>query len=50
MNLFADIRDLVLTCLDGLVEAGALPGGLDRENVTVEPPRDCRTPTTYARV
>ena len=40
MNLFADIRDLVLTCLDGLVEAGALPGGLDRENVTVEPPRD----------
>jgi arginyl-tRNA synthetase len=40
MNLFADIRDLVLECLDGLVRDGRLPGGLDTGNVTVEPPRD----------
>ena len=40
MNLFADIRDLVLECLDGLVRDGRLPGGLETGNVTVEPPRD----------
>ncbi|QQA44561.1 arginine--tRNA ligase [Pelagovum pacificum] len=40
MNLFADIRDLVLTELDALVAAGTLPEGLDYANVTVEPPRD----------
>ena len=33
-------RDELLLALDRLVAAGALPGGLDRKNVTVEPPRD----------
>ncbi|MFK7745659.1 MAG: arginine--tRNA ligase [Roseobacter sp.] len=40
MNLFADIRALVLTCLDQMVEAGTLPSDLNMTNVTVEPPRD----------
>ncbi|MEM6373879.1 MAG: arginine--tRNA ligase [Pseudomonadota bacterium] len=40
MNLFADIRDLVLSDLDALVTAGTLPAGLSFDNVTVEPPRD----------
>ena len=40
MNLFADIRARVLTCLDALVSEGALPDGLDFANVAVEPPRD----------
>ncbi|MDF0601362.1 arginine--tRNA ligase [Psychromarinibacter sp. C21-152] len=40
MNLFSDIRDLVLDRLAGLAESGALPGGLDLANVAVEPPRD----------
>ena len=40
MNLFADIRDLVLDCLDGLVRDGRLPEGLETGNVAVEPPRD----------
>ncbi len=40
MNLFADIRALVLTCLDGMVADGALPAGLNTDPVTVEPPRD----------
>lgn len=40
MNLFADIRVLVLDCLDGLVRAGRLPEGLETDNVAVEPPRD----------
>ncbi|MEX0370151.1 MAG: arginine--tRNA ligase [Tateyamaria sp.] len=40
MNLFADIRALVLTNLAAMVEAGVLPDGLSTYNVTVEPPRD----------
>ncbi|MDW4497576.1 arginine--tRNA ligase [Sulfitobacter sp. D35] len=40
MNLFADIRTLVIETLDAMVTAGQLPGGLSFENVTVEPPRD----------
>jgi arginyl-tRNA synthetase len=40
MNLFADIRALVLSDLAALTAAGVLPGGLATENVTVEPPRD----------
>ncbi|WP_299558265.1 arginine--tRNA ligase [uncultured Sulfitobacter sp.] len=40
MNLFADIRTLVLTALDTMVAAGDLPRGLLTDNVTVEPPRD----------
>ncbi|MEM9576177.1 MAG: arginine--tRNA ligase [Pseudomonadota bacterium] len=40
MNLFAEIRALVLACLDELVAAGQLPADLVMDNVTVEPPRD----------
>jgi arginyl-tRNA synthetase len=40
MNLFADIRSLVLTALDEMVVQGDLPGGLNTDNVTTEPPRD----------
>ncbi len=40
MNLFSDIRALVLHCLDRLADAGTLPAGLSLEAVTVEPPRD----------
>ncbi|HBS49361.1 MAG TPA: arginine--tRNA ligase [Rhodobacteraceae bacterium] len=40
MNLFADIRALVIDALDAMTEAGALPAGLSLDNVTVEPPRD----------
>ncbi|MEM6608026.1 MAG: arginine--tRNA ligase [Pseudomonadota bacterium] len=40
MNLFTDIRTTVLAALDGLEAEGVLPEGLDRGNVTVEPPRD----------
>ena len=40
MNLFADIRALVITALDELVAGGVLPEGLDFANVAVEPPRD----------
>ena len=40
MNLFADIRALVIDCLGVLVVEGALPAGLTYDNVTVEPPRD----------
>ena len=40
MNLFADIRGLVLEALTALEQAGALPQGLETRNVTVEPPRD----------
>ena len=40
MNLFADIRALVVTALDALTSEGVLPGGLDFTNVAVEPPRD----------
>ncbi|MCH2165031.1 MAG: arginine--tRNA ligase [Marinovum sp.] len=40
MNLFADIRSLVITSLDALVADDVLPAGLETRNVTVEPPRD----------
>lgn len=40
MNLFADIRAAVITCLEALTAEGVLPAGLDFANVTVEPPRD----------
>ncbi|MBN8632547.1 MAG: arginine--tRNA ligase [Rhodobacterales bacterium] len=40
MNLFADIRELVVAELEGLMAEGALPGGLDLAAVAVEPPRD----------
>lgn len=40
MNLFTDIRALVLSCLEAMVAEGLLPEGLDTANVTVEPPRD----------
>jgi len=40
MTLFADIHAAVLAALDTLEAEGALPAGLDRGNVAVEPPRD----------
>ncbi len=40
MNLFSDIRALVLDSLTAMTAEGALPEGLDFSNVTVEPPRD----------
>lgn len=40
VNLFADIRALVLTSLSQMEAAGLLPAGLDTAAVTVEPPRD----------
>lgn len=40
MNLFADIRSLIVTSLEALVAAGDLPEGLSFDNVAVEPPRD----------
>ena len=40
MNLFSDIRARVIAALDAMVAAGEMPGGLDFNNVTVEPPRD----------
>jgi len=40
MNIFAEIRGLVIDTLDALVADGHLPSGLDYGNVAVEPPRD----------
>ena len=40
MNLFSDIRSLVLSSLEILKNSGTLPEGLNFSNVTVEPPRD----------
>ncbi len=40
MNLFAEMRALVIDCLDGMVRDGVLPEGLAFDAVTVEPPRD----------
>jgi arginyl-tRNA synthetase len=40
MNLFAEIRELVVAELEALMAAGVLPGGLDLAAVAVEPPRD----------
>lgn len=40
MNLFTDIRSLVLDALAQMQSEGSLPGDLDFANVAVEPPRD----------
>ena len=40
MNLFAEIRGLVLDTLTAMTAEGALPAGLDFTAVAVEPPRD----------
>ena len=40
MNLFSDIRSLVLDSLRHMQVQGDLPDGLDFDTVTVEPPRD----------
>jgi len=40
MTLYTRFAAHVATALDTLVQSGTLPGGLDRRNVTVEPPRD----------
>jgi arginyl-tRNA synthetase len=40
MNLFSDIRTLVISCLEAMVRTGGLPEGLDFAQVAVEPPRD----------
>ena len=40
MNLFADIRALVIDSLTAMTAEGALPEGLNTDAVTVEPPRD----------
>ena len=40
MSLYAQYAALLDGVLDQLVAEGALPGELDRKNVTVEPPRD----------
>lgn len=40
MNLFADIRELVVAELEALMASGVLPSGLDLSAVAVEPPRD----------
>jgi arginyl-tRNA synthetase len=40
MSLYAQYAALLDGVLDDLVAEGALPAGLDRRNVTVEPPRD----------
>ncbi|MEL6799499.1 MAG: arginine--tRNA ligase [Pseudomonadota bacterium] len=40
MNIFADIRTLVIETLDAMVADGELPSGLNYGNVVVEPPRD----------
>ena len=40
MNLFADIRALVVAELSAMSTEGALPAGLDFAHVAVEPPRD----------
>ena len=40
MNLFSDMRALVIDALAQMEQAGELPAGLDTAAVTVEPPRD----------
>jgi arginyl-tRNA synthetase len=40
MNLFSDIRTLVLDAVEALVRGGALPEGLATDAIAVEPPRD----------
>ena len=40
MNLFAEMRKVVVDDLERLTAEGVLPGGLSFDNVAVEPPRD----------
>ena len=40
MNLFAEIRALIVEKLDAMAAAGEIPSGLDTAAVSVEPPRD----------
>ncbi|MCI2398748.1 arginine--tRNA ligase [Aliiroseovarius subalbicans] len=40
MNLFSDIRALVVENLEAMAAEGSLPAGLAMDNVAVEPPRD----------
>jgi arginyl-tRNA synthetase len=40
MNIFADIRALVVTGLEALAVDGVIPQGLDTSGVSVEPPKD----------
>ncbi|MBL4813169.1 MAG: arginine--tRNA ligase [Rhodobacteraceae bacterium] len=40
MNLFAEIRALVISSLDAMAREGLLPEGLEMRAVSVEPPRD----------
>jgi arginyl-tRNA synthetase len=40
MNLFAEMRVLVIAALDKMINAEELPLGIEFDNVTVEPPRD----------
>ena len=40
MTLYTRFAAHIDAALDTLTEAGLLPAGLDRRNVTVEPPRD----------
>jgi arginyl-tRNA synthetase len=40
MNIFAEIRTLVIETLDAMTAEGALPAGLNYGPVAVEPPRD----------
>ena len=40
MNIFADIRDTIISTLTDMVRAGDLPEGLNFDPITTEPPRD----------
>ncbi|MBM1309175.1 arginine--tRNA ligase [Sulfitobacter mediterraneus] len=40
MNIFAEIRGLIIATLDQMVAEGALPEGLNFDPITAEPPRD----------
>ena len=40
MNLFSDIRVLVIDCLGALAADGLIPAGLATDAISVEPPRD----------
>ncbi len=40
MNLFADIRSLLVAAITDMCADGTLPGGLDTGAITVEPPRE----------
>ncbi len=40
MNLFNDLRDLVVASVQNMQAAGELPGGIELGNIAMEPPRD----------